>query len=89
MKATYQIINQSQRPSFWMDHLIYPKNLELSILFYLFAFFGGSSNDILGFLRTVHFEEMREVLNDKKDLKNVILERVNEQIAAEVIEACG
>lgn len=27
---------------------------------------------------------MREVLNDKKDLKNVILERVNEQIAAEV-----
>lgn len=36
-------------------------------------------------IRTVHFDEMREILNDKQDMKNVILERVNEQIAAEVI----
>lgn len=35
--------------------------------------------------RTVYFNEMREVLDDKqKDLKSVILDRVNEQVAAEV-----
>lgn len=34
--------------------------------------------------RTVHFDELREVLDDKQNLKSVILERVDEQIAAEV-----
>lgn len=41
-------------------------------------------NENLTIYRTVHFDEMREILNDKQDMKNVILERVNEQIAAEV-----
>ena len=35
--------------------------------------------------RTVHFDEMREVLNDKQSLKDVILERVNEQMAADEV----
>ena len=34
--------------------------------------------------RTVHFDEMREVLDDKPNLKSVILERVVEQMASEV-----
>ena len=34
--------------------------------------------------RTVHFNEMREVLNDKQDMKHLILDRVDEQLAAEV-----
>ncbi|KZS18432.1 Activating signal cointegrator 1 complex subunit 2 [Daphnia magna] len=33
--------------------------------------------------KTVHFNEMREVLNDKQDMKSLILDRVDEQLAAE------
>jgi hypothetical protein len=36
------------------------------------------------FFRTVHFNEMRELLNDKQDMKHIILDRVDEQLAAEV-----
>ncbi|XP_046441124.1 activating signal cointegrator 1 complex subunit 2-like [Daphnia pulex] len=33
--------------------------------------------------KTVHFNEMRELLNDKQDMKHIILDRVDEQLAAE------
>ena len=34
-------------------------------------------------IRTVHFDEMRQILDDKQNLKSVILERVVEQMASE------
>ena len=41
---------------------------------------------ILFYFRTVRFGELKEVLNDTQDLKRAILDRVDEQIAAEVRE---
>ena len=35
-------------------------------------------------LRTVHFDEMREVLDDKQNLKSLILEKVDNLLASEV-----
>lgn len=54
------------------------------ILFIIYVTIRMSYGENLTIYRTVHFDEMREILNDKQDMKNVILERVNEQIAAEV-----
>ena len=41
---------------------------------------------ILFYFRTVRFGELKKVLNDTQDLKRAILDRVDEQIAAEVRE---